>query len=198
MKFGCLKRPSSTAIMDTAESSPSKVLLVERNLSPQGLALVDPKAVAKRAPNDLVELAMEIQKADEFIKSSACGKLQIIAEQMRFLHQQAQRVLCEAKEHTSLHHAACNFVKKPGNVYHLYQQMSGQLYFSMLSPQEWGESAPPQVYKGSYRLEHDRSWTPLSQISVKDNELSTIDRIYRGTDNSTSVTFSELMSIDSS
>ena len=54
---------------------------------------------------------------------------------MRFLHQQAERVLLEAKQHTNMHHAACNFVKHPGNVYHLYERESGQLYFSMLSPQ---------------------------------------------------------------
>lgn len=69
------------------------------------------------------------------MKANACNKLQMIAEQMRFLQQQAERVLLEAKENTSLHHAACNFVKHPGNIYHLYQRESGQMYFSMLSPQ---------------------------------------------------------------
>lgn len=29
---------------------------------------------------------------------------------------------------------ACNFVKKPGNVYYLYRRESGQRYFSLLSP----------------------------------------------------------------
>lgn len=54
---------------------------------------------------------------------------------MKFLHQQAQRVLNDAKEHAILHHAACNFVKHPGNIYHLYEKSSGQCYFSMLSPE---------------------------------------------------------------
>lgn len=59
----------------------------------------------------------------------------MIAEQMRFLQQQAERVLIEAKNYTSIHHAACNFVKHPGNIYHLYQRESGQIYLSMLSPE---------------------------------------------------------------
>jgi hypothetical protein len=37
--------------------------------------------------------------------------------------------------------------------------------------QEWGNSMPSQCYKGSFRLEHDRSWTPLSQLQAKNNEL---------------------------
>lgn len=48
---------------------------------------------------------------------------------------QAQEVLKEAKTNSDLHHAACNFVKVPGNVYHLYKRSSGQIYFSMLSKQ---------------------------------------------------------------
>ena len=40
------------------------VALVERSLAPQGIPLADSKAVAKRAANDLVELAIEIQKAN--------------------------------------------------------------------------------------------------------------------------------------
>lgn len=35
---------------------------MERNPAPNGIPLVSAIAVAKRAPNDLVELAMEIQK----------------------------------------------------------------------------------------------------------------------------------------
>ena len=34
-----------------------------------------------------------------------------------------------------LHHAACNLVKKPGQVYYLYERESGQKYFSLLSPE---------------------------------------------------------------
>lgn len=44
------------------QSSVSAVRLVERNVTPQGVTLVNPKAIAKKAPNDLVVLAMEIQK----------------------------------------------------------------------------------------------------------------------------------------
>lgn len=135
---------------------------MERNLAPQGIPLLNAYTVARKSPHDLVELAMEIQKvhalrltfhlfmsrpsgflnslnsflqADSFVRANAQNKLHIIAEQMRFLQSQAKKVLLEAKEHASLHHAACNFVKNPGHVYHLYERESGQCYFSMLSPE---------------------------------------------------------------
>jgi hypothetical protein len=74
-------------------------------------------------------------QADVTIRATACSKLQMIAEQVRFLRQQAHKILLEAKQNSDLHHAACNFRKLPGHVYHLYERSSGQQYFSMLSPE---------------------------------------------------------------
>ena len=45
----------------------------------------------KASPNDLVELAREVQKADTFVRATAGSKLQIIAEQIKFLQQQVRR-----------------------------------------------------------------------------------------------------------
>ncbi|XP_012264025.2 uncharacterized protein C1orf50 homolog isoform X2 [Athalia rosae] len=141
-----MKRSYITMELENYSAIPSsKVRLVERNVVPQGVALVNPSASAKKAPNDLVMLAMEIQK--------------------------------EAKQNTYLHHAACNFRKQPGHVYHIYLRESGQTYFSMLSPEEWGGNGPPHIYKGSYRLEHDHSWTSVSKLEEKDNDLQLIHKI---------------------
>lgn len=62
--------------------------------------------------------------------------------------------------------------------------------------QEWGNSAPEQTYKGSFRLEHDCSWTPLSQINNKDEELAMINKIYQSSSILTSNTINDYMSID--
>lgn len=91
-------------------------------------------------------------------------------------------MLLEAQRNSELHHVACNFVKVPGNVYHLYQRESGQRFFGMLSPEEW-ES--PHKYLGSYRLEYDHSWTPLEKILQKDAENTLINKILSTTDNPT-------------
>lgn len=67
-------------------------------------------------------------------------------------------VFNETNLNIDLHSVACNFVKKPGKVYHLYEKPTGQKYFGMLSPEEWQK--PPHRYLGSYMLETDSSWTP--------------------------------------
>ncbi|XP_020277899.1 uncharacterized protein C1orf50 homolog [Pseudomyrmex gracilis] len=154
-----------------------KVVLVEQNNIPQGIPLIDPTAVAKSTRYDLMALAAEIEMADNCIKTNACGKLQVIAEQIKCLQKQAESILLEAERNKKLHHVACNFVKKPGHIYHLYKRKSGQFYFSMLSPEEWGDSGMLQSYKGSFRLENDRSWTPLSQIKEKDNDLNLLKKL---------------------
>lgn len=71
------------------------------------------------------------------MQANVGSKLSVIAEQVRFLQEQAKRILNEAKDNYSLHHIPCNFVKKPGCIYHLYERDSGQKYFSILSSEVW-------------------------------------------------------------
>ncbi|XP_013407461.1 uncharacterized protein C1orf50 homolog isoform X2 [Lingula anatina] len=112
------------------------VALVESNSNPCGVQLVNVNAVNKSSdPMDIVELAKQVQKADEFTRANAGSKLTVIAEQIRFLQEQAKKVLMESKRNADLHHAACNLVKKPGHIYYLYERDSGQQYFSIISPQ---------------------------------------------------------------
>ena len=88
---------------------------------------------------------------------------------------QAHDILATAKHDSQLHHAACNFTKVPGTIYHLYERSNGTPYFSMLSPSEWG-GACPHKFLGSYRLEHDHSWTPYEKIEARDRDIKAIDR----------------------
>ena len=60
----------------------------------------------------------------------------MIAEQVRFLQQQAKAVLEEANLNKELHHIACNFKKVPGKIYYVYRrEESGANYMSMISPE---------------------------------------------------------------
>lgn len=108
----------------------------------------------------LVELATELEQADRMLSGKTNAQLELIAEQIRQLQSQARDVLEKAREDMQLHKARCNFRKIPGNTYHLYRQVSGELQFSLLSPEDWG-GRPPQEYAGSYRLETDMSWTAV-------------------------------------
>ncbi|XP_069171492.1 uncharacterized protein C1orf50 homolog isoform X4 [Procambarus clarkii] len=141
----------------TDDSSTTVANLVEMDTSASGFQLVNPYRTNKVDSLDLVELATEIQK-------------------VRFLQEQARKVLQEAKENADLHHIPCNFVKKPGNIYHIYRRQSGQKYFSIINPKEWGSTCPHE-YLGSYRLEHDHSWTPENKMEARSNDQKMIDKL---------------------
>lgn len=110
---------------------------------------------------DLVDVAREIQAADSILGVATNARLGVIASQIRHLQDEARRILDEAELAARLHRAHCNFVKRPGHVYHFYRRSDGDTYLSMLSPADWS-GAPPHRFEGSYRLELDMSWTLLS------------------------------------
>ncbi|XP_044093925.1 uncharacterized protein C1orf50 homolog isoform X1 [Neovison vison] len=151
--------------------------LVERTATPGGLALVSPYHTHRVGdPLDLVALAEQVQKADEFIRANATNKLTVIAEQIQHLQEQARKILEDAHRDADLHHVACNIVKKPGNIYYLYKRDSGQQYFSIISPKEWGTGCPHD-FLGAYKLQHDLSWTPYEDIEKHDAKINTVNKL---------------------
>ncbi|XP_004679513.1 PREDICTED: uncharacterized protein C1orf50 homolog [Condylura cristata] len=151
--------------------------LVELTATPGGLALVSPYHTHRAGdPLDLVALAEQVQKADEFIRANATNKLTVIAEQIQHLQEQARKVLEDAHRDADLHHVACNIVKKPGNIYYLYKRESGQQYFSIISPKEWGTGCPHE-FLGAFKLQHDLSWTPYEDIEKQDAKISIVSKL---------------------
>ncbi|MDH5491017.1 MAG: DUF2452 domain-containing protein [Myxococcales bacterium] len=149
----------------------------ERYRGPQRSA---PYPMSRLAPaHDLIDMAREIQSADEAIATATAGKLEMIARQIRALQHEARAVLDKAQQDHDLHRARCNFQRRPGRIYHLYRRPEGQTYFSMLSPAEWGHR-PPHEFLGSYRLEADRSWTPAEQAEERDREGEALTRLLCG------------------
>jgi hypothetical protein len=108
----------------------------------------------------LVEVAKEIEQADQWIASTANAKLNVIAEQMRALRAAAEHVLAKAELDAALHRAEAHFKRYPGRVYHLYERSDGTRYWSLLSPEDWQDKMP-HAFFGSFRLESDQSFTAL-------------------------------------
>ena len=140
---------SEMQVMDPRQANfQETVNLVERNTAPGGYQLVCPEESGKiRSQFDLVELAGEIQTADKFTRATAGSKLSVIAEQVRFLQEQARKVLEEAQRDKEINHMACNFKRIPGKLYHIYRRPAqtvegapyagapGKEYMSMISPE---------------------------------------------------------------
>jgi len=167
------------------------VNLVPREEAPRGFQLVSADKVGKKNQFDLVELAEVVQKADQFTRATAGSKLTVIAEQVRFLQEQARKVLEDARLNALLHKTACNFKKVPGKTYYVYKQRANpdEEMLSMISPEEWGPGGPE--YVGGYRLEFDMSWTELKDCERRGNEIQMINKIL---DTSQAVSFNFLPS----
>ncbi|UJR82128.1 DUF2452 domain-containing protein [Sandaracinus amylolyticus] len=128
-----------------------------------GPARTSPYPMSRLAPtHDLVDVAKRIAEADAMIGATASAKLRVIADQIQALQEEARRILDDTRKDLDLHRARCSFVRRPGQVYHLYRREDGELWFSMIGPAEWaGRNASEFV--GSYRLELDQSWTRVDQ-----------------------------------
>jgi hypothetical protein len=150
----------------------------------RGPAHSSPYPVSRLAPGfGLVDLAREIEQADQSVASRLEAQLRVIADQVKALQAQARDILQQAKSDQCLHHARCAFRRIPGHVYHLYQEVDGATAFSMLSPDDWG-GHPPKPFLGSYRLENDMSWTPAGadEQSDADDSRRLVARLLEATD----------------
>jgi hypothetical protein len=130
-------------------------------------------------PHDLVSMAEQIQAADTMLSATVGAELEAIARQIRALQEQAAEALTRAQRDAELHRVACRLRKRPGQTYHLYRHPEGHVYFSMLSPADWG-GAPPHAFEGSYRLEADMRWTPAGEIDAFDRERGALRRLISG------------------
>eukprot|EP00056_Hartaetosiga_gracilis_P002721 m.56137 g.56137 ORF g.56137 m.56137 type:complete len:192 (+) comp11176_c0_seq1:159-734(+) len=162
------KEHTEEEFIPTVATKQKEMLLVSSMSAEDNQMLVSPQSVHRmHDPEDLVQLASFVQSADNATKASVGGKLELISEQIKALQRQAREVLEEAKRDVELNHAKCNFKRIPNKMYHLYRQPSGDTYFSMLSPSEWGSSLKDE-FVGSYRLEFDMTWTPEDKIQERE------------------------------
>ena len=126
-----------------------------------------PYGLSRLAPSiSLVETAKEIQHADMMIGAVTSAKLHTIAEQIRFLQEQARDILAQAKTNLDMHTVQCSFVRRPGKTYHMYEKDDGSRYWSIISPAEWGADMR-HVFRGSFRLEPDQSWTTVDSDVIE-------------------------------
>lgn len=93
---------------------------------------------------------------------------------------QARGILEKAKLEKELHQAACNLMKKPGQVYYYYKRKSGQNYLTIMSPSDWGQNCPHE-FLGAYRLEYDNSWVPLKDVQEVDERKCLIQKVMNKT-----------------
>lgn len=153
----------SSIVPSLTSSGETCVQLVESDKRPLGHTIVNTQNDIVSDPQDLVNLAKQIETCDAFIRANVSNRLQVIVNQMNYLRQEAQRTLMKARRDDELNHCACNLVRRPGQTYYQYERPSGQKYLSIMHPQDWSSntksSGCPHRFLGAYRLEYDNSWT---------------------------------------
>ncbi len=148
----------------------------------RGPAHSSPYPVSRLAPQmGLVDLAREIDQADQMVSARLGAQLRVIADQVKALQAQARQILDQAKSDQHLHHARCAFRRIPGKVYHLYEEAEGTTCFSMLSPDDW-KGKPPRPFLGSYRLEKDMTWTALGDTEGADDGQRLVAHLFEAAD----------------
>lgn len=155
-----VQNPGDASAASNAESTAATAPVRYTGSQHLGPARTSPYPVSRLAPvHNLVDLAQEIERADELVSTSTNAKLEEIAIQIRSLQARAREVVEEARVDVALHHARCSFKKRIGHPYHLYRRASGEHYFSMISPSEWGDS--PHEFVGTYCMQPDRRWVAV-------------------------------------
>jgi len=150
--------------------------------------LVSQKKATKCNHEHIMDLAKTIATADSHVKACATNRLKSIADQIKRLQEEAQQVLENAKRDKMLHQAACNIVKKPGQMYYLYEKnldkegKNTQAYFSIMSPEDWGASMPHK-FLGGYRLGYDMQFTEEKDLDKDKETWDVIHNIYERTTN---------------
>jgi hypothetical protein len=127
------------------------------------------------APISLVDSAKFIESASSKVALRTNAQLEVIVEEMRALQERARAIVEQASRDVDLIHAECRFTRVAGRIYHLYERPSGQRYFSMLGPDEFGAQAP-SGYLASYRYEHDESWTHVDEIDAREKKRAETQR----------------------
>ena len=153
----------------------------EKPVLHQGPDHASPYPVSRLAPSfSLVDLAREIEQANAQVATRVSGQLHVIAEQVKALQSQARQILEQARSDRRLHEARCGFRRRPGHVYHVYEEPDGSWSFSMLSPQDW-KGQPPRPFVGSFRLEADMSWTSTEKNEQPDDSRQLVTQLLAAT-----------------
>jgi hypothetical protein len=118
-----------------------------------------PYATSRLSPIiSLQDSLSQLDSTNQQIVTITSTKLKLIQDQIDYLQQQAIQIIESANQNMLLHNIPCGVTKRPGNTYFLYEKKDSNQFFSILSPEEWGNMIPGK-FVSAYRLEHDMTWT---------------------------------------
>ena len=128
---------SNNAVLGSKSPNETIVQLIDSERHVSSHTIVNTRNDRVSDPQDLVNLARQIEACDVFVRANVSNRLQVISNQMSYLREEAQRTLMKAHRDDELNHCACNLVRRPGQTYYQYERQTGQKYLSIMHPQDW-------------------------------------------------------------
>lgn len=122
--------------------------------TPYPLATLSPKVEA-------VDLLRELSESNRQIANAVSIKLKLIQSQIDHLQMEAIKIVESAKKDMELHKVACHVQKRVGVTYFLYERADGSQFFSILSPEDWGNMIPGK-FNSAWSLNPDMSWVEVT------------------------------------
>lgn len=118
------------------------------------------KENVQRLMQSLASLELNLSKEKDICKYSATsyGKLQMLMQQIEFLHKTANDLIENSKINKLLHDAECNFCKVNGQIYHFYVRENGNMFCSLI-PNEWSTYF---MFYGSYLFDYDNEFKKIN------------------------------------
>jgi len=108
----------------------------------------------------VAEILQDLESVDKQISIAVTSKLKIIQSQIEHLQREALRIIEDARVNVDLHSIQCSFQKRIGIVYFLYEKEDSTQFFSILSPEDWGNMLPGK-FKAAFKLESDMTWSEV-------------------------------------
>ncbi|HPQ41458.1 MAG TPA: DUF2452 domain-containing protein [bacterium] len=110
-----------------------------------------------------VDTLSDTREAVRAVKSQAARKLEMLEDMHRDLLRRAREIVDKAREDLRLHNIRMYAGKIRNKIYYLYAsgKTSDDLFFSILSPDEYLKADPDARYCGAYQLNSDSTWTRL-------------------------------------
>lgn len=85
-------------------------------------------------------------------------QLDQIFEQMQLLAKQAKDLKERAQLSELIYESKISFTPVVGKIYYLYQKKDGSKVLSLVSPEEWGNSQPYEIFISALQLLADHTW----------------------------------------
>lgn len=92
------------------------------------------------------------QEAIALIESGANSKINLLRDLLNIISKRGEEEIYNINDSIELWKLPCGFVRKSGDIVHLYQRSNGEKFWSLIAPYEWEIDLK---FLGTYKILYD-------------------------------------------